>query len=88
MNTDKLRLFNFLKKNLNNNVQFSDEKQTKLNILQKITDKTIKQLITKYTDNFVCCTQCRSYNTNIIKDPSNNISILKCNSCGAERFVV
>ena len=85
LNTDKNRLFNFFKTNLGN-VQYTDEKQTKLNILQKTTDKNIQKLITKYIESFVVCIQCRSYNTHIIQE--SNIFKFMCKDCHANRFIV
>ena len=85
LNTDKNRLFNFFKTNLGN-VQYTDEKQTKLNILQKTTDKNIQKLITKYIESFVVCIQCRSYNTHIIQE--SNVFKFMCKDCHANRFIV
>ena len=85
LKTDKNRLINFLKINLNNNVQWFDENQKKITITQKITPINIQELVSKYFESYVICLQCKSVNTHITKDIA--ISILKCRNCNAERFI-
>ena len=49
----------------------------------KASESLINQRITDFAKEFVLCEECNKPDTNIVKE--NNVSILKCEACGARR---
>ncbi len=49
----------------------------------KTSESLINQRVTDFAKEFVLCEECNKPDTNIIKE--SNISILKCEACGARR---
>ena len=49
--------------------------------------KHFLRLIRKYIDDFVRCNDCKSLDTNIVKEEKTRLQYLKCNKCTASRTV-
>ena len=65
----------------------SIDAQQRLVIKGKFIPKYIEQLLRKYIIEYVTCQMCRSFNTNLTKDPVSRLHFVHCQDCGSSRSV-
>jgi translation initiation factor 2 subunit 2 len=53
----------------------------------KFIPKNIENLLTKYTKEYVCCKNCGSYKTKLVKDNSTRLFVMNCLKCRSTRTV-
>lgn len=59
----------------------------RLIIRGKYVPKYIESLLRKYVVEYVTCENCRSPNTELVRNSSTRLYVLKCNDCAADRTV-
>lgn len=47
----------------------------------------MERIYKKYLEQYVRCSNCKSYTTKLDKDPSTRLYMLECKQCGATRSV-
>jgi translation initiation factor 2 subunit 2 len=59
----------------------------RLVIRGKFIPKYIESLLRKYIMEYVVCPMCRSFNTDLSRDPASRLFFVACNDCGSSRSV-
>ena len=74
---------------------FAAELGTEVNLNEKnqlvmkgrFTQKQIQSILKSYLKDYVKCKNCKSYKTELERDPATRVYILRCKACGASNSV-
>lgn len=65
----------------------NEDKEQRLLIRGRFTQKQIESLLRRYVINYVQCTMCKSLDTKLEKDSSSRLYFLQCNNCKSSKSV-
>jgi translation initiation factor 2 subunit 2 len=80
---DESQLFNFLKQEVTMNMSITGKGEIVMSTY--VRQNQLEELIKKFIINYVQCSMCKSYNTEISK--KNSISFMDCKDCFAHKSV-
>ena len=83
----KDHLFNYIKDELRVEGTFGGKGELYFKSPGQVTEKMLKNTLSKYKDDYIKCPVCKSYKTQLRKDPSTRLLQIYCEDCKGEKTI-